>query len=61
MPAYPRIAVRQVNSRTSMPPSGAPITDASDDVAPTTPMVRPRSAGGAVSATAMSTLTKANR
>ena len=61
MAAYPRIAERHVNSRTRMPPSGAPMTDASDDVAPSTPIVRPRSAGGAVSAIAIRTLTKANR
>jgi hypothetical protein len=50
-----------LNSRTSAPPSGAPITEASEDVAPTTPIVRPRSDGGAVSATAISTLTNAKR
>ena len=53
--------MRQPNSPTSAPPSGAPTTEASADVAPSTPIVRPRSDGGAVSATAMSTQTNANR
>jgi hypothetical protein len=61
MAAYPKIAVRQPSSPTSAPPSGAPTTEAIADVAPSTPMVRPRNSGGAVIATAMSTLTKAKR
>ena len=37
------------------------LMDASDDVAPTTPIVRPRNAAGAVSVTAINTLTNAKR
>ena len=61
MNAYPKIAIRQPSSPASAPPSGAPTTEAIADVAPSTPIVRPRSDSGDVSATAISTLTNANR
>ena len=42
-------------------PNGAPITDASEDIAPRIPIDIPRSDGGAVKATAVITHTNARR
>ncbi len=53
--------MRHPKLSTSAPPTGAPITEAIAEVAPSAPMVLPRMEGGAVSATAISTLTKAKR